>query len=78
VGDDCAAEDGGANRLDSERRPEDPLARTQNDRVNHEAVLVDRTGLNRRSGEACPALGQQVSVGGALLLEPRDGFGNAT
>src|SRR5271168_71057 len=33
VGDGSAAEDGGAHRLDGERREEDPLARTQDGRV---------------------------------------------
>jgi hypothetical protein len=32
VGDGSAAEDGGAHRLDDERREEDPLARTQDGR----------------------------------------------
>ena len=35
VGDGSAAEDGGAHRLDGERREEDSLARTQNGRVGH-------------------------------------------
>jgi hypothetical protein len=34
VGDASTAEDGGAHRLDGERREEDPLARTQDDRVD--------------------------------------------
>ena len=65
VGDGSAAEDGGAHRFDGERRDEDPLARAQDDRVDDKAVLVDQAGLDKRSGEPCPALGEQVSVGGA-------------
>ena len=41
VGDGSAAEDGGAHRLDGERREEEPLARTQDDRVDKKAVLVE-------------------------------------
>jgi hypothetical protein len=74
VGDGSAAEDGGAHRLDGERRVEDPLARAQDGRVDEKAVFVDQAGLDQRSGEPCPAVGKQVSVG-ALLFEPRDGFG---
>ena len=77
VGDGSAAEDGGAHRLDGERREEDPLARTQDGRVDEKAVLVDQAGLNQRSGESCPTVGEQVSVG-ALPLEPRDGFGQVS
>jgi hypothetical protein len=71
VGDPSAAEDDGAHRVDGERREEDPLARTQNDRMDEEAVLVDQAGLDQRPGEPCPAVGEQVPVG-ALPLEPRD------
>ena len=52
-------------------------ARTQDGRVDDKAVLVDQAGLDQRSGEPCPAVGEQVSVG-ALLLEPRDGFGQVS
>jgi hypothetical protein len=34
VGDASAAEGGGADRLDGERREEEPLARAQDDRVS--------------------------------------------
>jgi hypothetical protein len=37
VGGGSAAEDGGARRLDGERREEDPLARTQDGRVDEKA-----------------------------------------
>src|ERR1035441_664184 len=37
VGDGSAAEDGGAHRLDGQRCEEDPLARAQDDRVDHQA-----------------------------------------
>src|SRR5580704_17329645 len=77
VGDSPAAEGGGANRLDGVRCQEEPLARAQDDRVDHEAVLVDKAGLDQRSGEPCPAVGEQVSAG-ALLLEPSDGFGQVS
>ena len=61
-----AAEGDGAHRLDGERCVEDPLAGAQDDRVDDEAVLVDQApGLDQRSGEPCPALSQQVSVGSA-------------
>jgi hypothetical protein len=42
--------------------------------VDDKAVLVDQAGLDERSGEAGPALGEQVSSGGALL-ESRHGLG---
>ena len=77
VGDGSAAEDGGAYRLDGERREEEPLARTQDDWMDDKAVLVDQAGLDQRPGEPCPAVGEQVSAG-ALLLEPRDGFGQVS
>jgi hypothetical protein len=77
VGDASAAEDGGAHRLDGERREEEPLARTQNDRVDEQAVLIDQAGLDQRPGEPRPTVGEQVSVG-ALPLEPRDGFGQVS
>jgi len=41
VGDGSAAEDGGADRLDGERREEEPLARTEDGGVDNKAVLVD-------------------------------------
>ena len=56
VGDGSAAEDGGAYRLDGERREEDPLARTQDGRVDEKAVVVDQAGLDQRSGEPCSAI----------------------
>jgi hypothetical protein len=62
VGDGSAAEDGGAHRFDGERCEEDPLARAQDDRVDEKAVLIDQAGLDQRSGEPCPALGEQVSI----------------
>ena len=74
VGDGSAAEDRSAHRFDGERCGEDPLAHAQDDRVDDKAVLVDQTGLDKRPGEACPALGEQVSVGGALPLESPDGL----
>ena len=77
VGDGSAAEDGGADPLDGERCGEDALARTQHDRVDDKAVLIDQAGLDQRSGEPHPAVGEQVSVG-ALLLEPRDGLGQVS
>jgi hypothetical protein len=77
VGDGSAAEDGGAHRLDGERCGEDPLARTQDGRVDEKAVLVDQAGLDQRSGEPRPAVDEQVSVG-ALVLEPRDGVGQVS
>jgi hypothetical protein len=58
MGDGSAAEDGGAHRLDGERREEEPLARAQYDRVDHEAVLVDQAGLDQRPGEPRPAVGE--------------------
>jgi hypothetical protein len=58
VGDGSAAEDGGADRLDGERREEDLLARAQDDRVDDKAVLVDQAGLDQRPGEPGPALGE--------------------
>jgi hypothetical protein len=45
-------------RLDGERHEEDPLARTPDGRVNEKAVLVDQAGLDQRSGEPCPAVGE--------------------
>jgi hypothetical protein len=60
VSDGSAAEDGGAHRLDGERREEDPLARTQDGRMDEKAVLVDQAGPDQRSGEPCPAVGEQV------------------
>jgi hypothetical protein len=62
VGDGSAAGDGGAHRLDRERGEEEPLARAQNDRMDNKAVLVDKAGLDQRSGEPYPAVGEQVSV----------------
>ncbi len=59
-GDGSAAEDGGAHRLDGERCEEDPLARAQDGRVDDKAVLVDQAGLDQRSGEPCPTVGEQV------------------
>ena len=61
-------------RLDRERRVKEPLARAQDDRMHDKAVLVDQAGRDERPREPRPALRQQVS-GGALLLEPRDRFG---
>ena len=66
VGDGSAAEHGGAHRLDGERRKEDPLTRTQDGRMDEKAVLIDQAGLDQRSGEPCPAVGEQVSVGALL------------
>jgi hypothetical protein len=74
VGDGCAAEGGGADRLDGERCGEESLACAQGDGVNDEPVLVDQAGLDQRAGEPHPALGEQVSAG-ALVLELRDGLG---
>jgi hypothetical protein len=74
VGDGSTAEDGGADRLDGERRGEDPFAGAQDDRVDGKPVLVDQAGLDQRTGEARPALGEQVSLR-ALVLEARDGLG---
>jgi hypothetical protein len=44
VGDGSAAEGGGADRLDCERRVEEPLAPAQDDRVHYKPVLVDQAG----------------------------------
>jgi hypothetical protein len=74
VSDGSAAEGGRARRLDGQRRREDPLARAQDGSVDEKAVFVDQAGFDQRSGEPCPAVGEQVSVG-LLLLEPGDGFG---
>jgi hypothetical protein len=51
VGDGSAAEGGGAHGLDGEGCGEQPLACTEDDRVNDEAVLVDQPGLDERSSE---------------------------
>ena len=45
--------------------------------MDDKAVLVDQAGLDQRSGEPCPAVGEQIAIG-ALLLEPRDGFGQVS
>jgi hypothetical protein len=58
MGDGSAAEDGGAHRLDGEWREEDPLARTQDDRVDDKAVLVYQAGLDQRPGESYSAVGE--------------------
>jgi hypothetical protein len=63
VGDGSAAEDGGAHRVDGERREEESLARAQDDRVNDKAVLVDQAGPDQRPGEPRPAVGEQVPAG---------------
>ena len=77
VGDGSAAEDGGADWLDGQRRGEEPLARAQDHRVDGKAVLVDQAGLDQRPGEPYPAVGEQVPFG-ALPLEPGDGLGQVS
>ena len=74
VADGSAAEGIRADRLDGERCGEEPLAGTQDDGVDDQAVLIDQTGLDQRSGEPCTALSDQVPAG-LLLLESRDRFG---
>jgi hypothetical protein len=74
VGDTSAAEGRGADRLDGQRRVEQPHAGTQDDRMHDKPVLVDQAGRDERPREPRPALRQQVSAG-TLLLEPRDGLG---
>jgi hypothetical protein len=48
MGGGSTAEDGGAHRLDGERREEDPLARTQDDRVVLERSTYSRPKVMRR------------------------------
>ena len=74
VGDGSAAEGRSADRLDGERCGEELLARTQDDGVDDETVLIDQAGLDQRPGEPCTALSEQVPAG-VLLLEVRDRFG---
>jgi hypothetical protein len=45
MGDDSAAEGGGAHGLDGQWRGEEPLAGAQDDGVDDQAVLVDQAGL---------------------------------
>jgi hypothetical protein len=73
VGDGSAAEGRGADRLDGERRVEEPVSRAQDERVYDKPVLVDQAGRNERTREPRPSLRQQVSAR-ALPLEPGDGF----
>jgi len=47
VGDGSTTEGGGADRLEGERCEEQPLAPTEDDRVDNEAVLVDQAGLHQ-------------------------------
>jgi hypothetical protein len=47
VSDSSAAEGGGAYRFTVERREEYSFARTQDDRVNGKAVLIDQAGLDQ-------------------------------
>jgi hypothetical protein len=60
VGDGSAAEGGGAHGLDGEGCGEQPLACTEDDRVDDESVLVDQSGLDERSSEPDAALREQV------------------
>jgi hypothetical protein len=62
MGDGSAAEDDGARRLDGERLAEEPLALTQNDLVDDDAILVAQDGLEPRSGDLCSASYKQVSA----------------
>jgi hypothetical protein len=62
VGDGSAAENGGAHRLESERREEEPLTRAQDGRVDEKAVLVDQAGLDQRPGEPYPAVGESENT----------------
>src|SRR3954451_25387148 len=77
MGDGATAEGDGLHRFDGEWCGEERFARAQDDRMDDEAVLIDQAGLDQRSGEPCPALSEQISVA-ALLLEPRDGFGQVS
>jgi hypothetical protein len=61
VSDGSAAEGGGAHRLEGERRGEEPLTRTQDDRTDEKTVLVDQAGPDQRPGEPGPAVGEQGS-----------------
>jgi hypothetical protein len=62
VGDGSGAEGGDAHGLDGEGCGEQPLARSEDDRVDDEAVLVDQPGLDERSSEPDAALREQVSA----------------
>jgi hypothetical protein len=57
------------------RGAEQPLARTEDDRVDDEAVLVDQAGFDQRAGEAHTALSAPVELIGAAEA-PNDLFGN--
>ena len=60
MSDRSAAEGGGAHGLDGEGCREQPLARTEDDRVDDEAVLIDQPCLDERSSEPDAALREQV------------------
>ena len=62
VGDGSATEGRGADRLDGERRVEEPLARAQDDRMHDEPVLVDQAGLDQASTRLMRVLGGRVST----------------
>ena len=67
MSDGSAAEGGGAHWLHGEGCREQPLARTEDDWVDDESVLVDQPGLDERSSESDAALGEQVSAWALLL-----------
>ena len=60
--DGSGAEGGRAHGLDGEGCCEQPLVRTEDDRVDDEAVFVDQRGLDERSSEPGAALRKQVSA----------------
>jgi hypothetical protein len=60
VSDGSAAEGGGAHWVNGEGCREQPLARTEDDWVDDEAVLVDQPGLDERSSEPDAALREQI------------------
>jgi hypothetical protein len=60
VSDGSGAEGRRAHWLDGQGCREQPLARTEDDWVDDEAVLVDQPGLDERSSEPDAALREQI------------------